>query len=201
MNAQRLYLAGEVETHYWICGKCQQITTRQDWAENCCVYKCADCGVEVKRYSRICDACDHLRDVKKWEEKFATAPRIAAADYPDDWCVWSPHLSRWYNNLEHAIDDLFDDPNRPPYFEAAKQKRVSADAEGWIEHIEENLELEDSEDFLQGTDELIAFATEWEKQQQPVYAQSDSIIVIDWEAVDADNDRRIAADLAPEVPK
>lgn len=86
----------------WGCGKCLHVARDEEAARQCCDWRCPTCGVEVERYSHLCDSCRREEYARRDREMLEKAEKL------DEWTGGVFWGERFYASLDEAVEDIDD---------------------------------------------------------------------------------------------
>lgn len=178
MNAKQLFLRTSKRTRRfkptkaWYCTECRCVAATKSAAEQCCDYRCNECGVKTPKYILQCDACRKKASIAREQARFDKAKHYTVKDCPADVALYDDNET-WYHDLDHAMSDLGEDLNKG-------EERVLWLCEKRTPHIDEDVfehgrlsemwelhEDADPEDFCEGLDELRAAVDAFNAKQKP----------------------------------
>lgn len=165
MNAIELFVQSGKSAGVFACGECKIVSKTQADADQCCDWKCSNCGVKTERFSTRCDDCWSVIRAEGHAKRLAAAELVTA--YGGWVCCDSGCGSQdgYFPSIEDYVDYIYDEgwgdpesdesPEWPEFVYCCTTEVKSIDADYVIEHLCEE-GYEEMSEHLAGLDELRA---------------------------------------------
>jgi len=180
------------EIKVYQCEKCNNAYFEPKAAEKCCTPKiCEDCGVEMppKYYYVVCDPCREKRKLER-AEKMTLAEYFKA--YPDHYPLFTVDGECILLGDFDCFDDWesYREDERPQYLYGATQRFVELNADGIIDHLNEEVSFEDDVEMFDddACAEIYRFCEDWNNRNAFEYFEENPklAVFLSEEAANAD---------------